>query len=68
MEFHIKKSRFSIKSGFKESKGADLGHSLNRDFTVLQKDSLKTTFEGEKVLLTLEPNIHAYIHTSMEGC
>ena len=34
MEFHIKKSRFSEKSRFKESKCADGGHSLNRDFTV----------------------------------
>ena len=35
MKFHIKKSRFSIKSQFKQSKCADKGHSLNRDFTVL---------------------------------
>ena len=35
MEFLIKKSRFSEKSRFKESKCADGGHSLNRDFTVL---------------------------------
>ena len=34
MKFHIKKSRFSEKSRFKESKCADGGHSLNRDFTV----------------------------------
>ena len=34
MEFHVKKSRFSVKSQFKESKCADRGHSLNRDFTV----------------------------------
>ena len=31
MEFHIQKSRF------KESNGADRGHSLNRDFTVSKK-------------------------------
>ena len=37
MEFLIKKSRFSVKSRFKESKCADGGHSLNRDFTVLLK-------------------------------
>ena len=35
MEFHVKKSRFSIKSGFKESKGAEGGRSLNLDFIVL---------------------------------
>ena len=35
LKFHIKKSRFSVKSQFKEWKGADEGHSLNRDFTVL---------------------------------
>ena len=35
MQFQIKKSRFSIKSRFKESNGADGGHSLNQDFTVL---------------------------------
>ena len=35
MEFHIKKSRFRLNSQFKESKCADRGHSLNRDFTVL---------------------------------
>ena len=34
MEFHIKKSQFSAKSLIKESKCADRGHSLNRDFTV----------------------------------
>ena len=34
MEIHIEKSRFSVKSRFKESKCADRGHSLNRDFTV----------------------------------
>ena len=28
------KSRFSVKSQFKEWRGADGGHSLNRDFTV----------------------------------
>ena len=35
MEFLIKKSQFSVKSRFKESKCADGGHSLNRDFTVI---------------------------------
>ena len=34
MEFDIKKSRFSVKSRFKESKHAGGGHSLNRDFTI----------------------------------
>ena len=34
IEFHIKKSQFSVKSRFKESKCADEGHSLHRDFTV----------------------------------
>ena len=34
MELHIKKSRFSLKSQFKESECAHRGHSLNRDFTV----------------------------------
>ena len=34
MEFHIKMSRFSVKSRFKESLYADRSHSLNRDFTV----------------------------------
>ena len=34
MKFHIKNSRFSVKSRSKEWKGADGGHSLNRDFTV----------------------------------
>ena len=37
IEFLIKKSRFSVKSRFKEWKGADGGHSLNRDFTVMRK-------------------------------
>ena len=32
MKFHIKKSRFSVKSRCKEVNGG--GHSLNRDFTV----------------------------------
>ena len=40
MEFLIKKSRFSVKSRFKESKCADVGHSLNRDFTVLKNEFL----------------------------
>ena len=35
IEFLIKKSRFSINSRLKESKRANVGHSLNRDFTVL---------------------------------
>ena len=34
MKFHIKKSRFRVKSRIKESKCDDRGHSLNRDFTV----------------------------------
>ena len=34
MEFHIKKSQFSVMSQFMESKCADGVHSLNRDFTV----------------------------------
>ena len=34
MKFHIKKTLFSVKSRFKELKGADGSHSLNRDFTV----------------------------------
>ena len=37
MEFHFRKSRIGAKSRFKESKCGDRGHSLNRDFTVLQK-------------------------------
>ena len=39
MEFHIKKSQFSVKSRFKEWKGAEGGHSLNftLDFTVFCK-------------------------------
>ena len=37
MKFHIKQSRFIVKSWFKEWNGADGGHSLNRDFTVVQK-------------------------------
>ena len=35
MESHIKKSRFSVKSRFKESKCDDRGHSLIWDFTWL---------------------------------
>ena len=35
MEFHIKRSRFSVKFRFKESNCADAGHSLNRDFTAI---------------------------------
>ena len=31
MEFNIKKSQFRVKSRFKEWKGPDGGHSLNRD-------------------------------------
>ena len=33
MKFDFKKSRFRVKSRFKKWKGADGGHSLNRDFT-----------------------------------
>ena len=39
LKFHFKKSRFRVKSRFKEWKGADRGHSLNRDFTVLPTES-----------------------------
>ena len=35
IKFHSNKSRFIVKSWFKESNGADRGHSLNRDLTVL---------------------------------
>ena len=35
IQFHIKKSRFSVKSQFKEPKCVDWGHLLNRDFTVV---------------------------------
>ena len=35
MKFLIKTSQFSVMSRFKEWKGADRDHSLNRDFTVL---------------------------------
>ena len=34
MKIFFKKSRFRVMSRFKECKGADSGHSLNRDFTV----------------------------------
>ena len=47
-KFHIKKSQFSVKSRFKESKCADWGHSLNRDFTV-QLFSLCAKFTQEKI-------------------
>ena len=40
MEIHIKKSRFSEKSQFMESKCADGGHSLNRDFTAVGSKNL----------------------------
>ena len=40
IEVLIKKSRYSVKSRFKESKCTDGGHSLNRDFTVLCTYSL----------------------------
>ena len=43
MEFHIKKSRFRVKSRFKEWKGADGGHSLNWDFTVLHFNQIQKT-------------------------
>ena len=42
-----KESRFSVKTRFKEWKGADGGHSLNRDFTVfwtLKANSTVLTF------------------------
>ena len=34
LNFSFKKSQFCLKSRFKESKCADGGYSLNRDFTV----------------------------------
>ena len=37
MEIDFKKSGFCEKSQFKESKGVDGGHSLNRDFTVVSQ-------------------------------
>ena len=46
MKFHTKKSRFSVKSQFKELKGADGGHSLNRDFTVFLKKACLPSFLG----------------------
>ena len=47
IEFLIKKSQFSEKSRFKESKCADGGHSLNRDFTVLVPRVCRSV--GEKI-------------------
>ena len=35
MKILIEKSQLSLKSQLKEWKGADGGHSLNRDFTVI---------------------------------
>ena len=49
MEFHIKKSRF------KESKCADRGHSLNRDFTV---DLMSLTSAAGQKLSSHSPNGH----------
>ena len=46
IEFHIKKSRFRVKSRFKESKCADKGHSLNRDFTVQNLDEFHCTVKS----------------------
>ena len=40
MEFHIKKSQFSLKSRLKESMCADGGHSLKLHFTVLSDRTL----------------------------
>ena len=37
LKCYVKKSQFKVKSQFKESKGADQGHSLNRDFSVCEK-------------------------------
>ena len=51
MEFRIKKSRFNIKSRFKESKCADGDHSLNRDFTVLTEVRL-SRYCGKSVTLS----------------
>ena len=45
MEFHVKKSRCSVKYQFKESKCANGGQSLNRDFTVRIYTSLKNFFD-----------------------
>ena len=54
MEFQAKKSRFSVKSRFKEPKCADRGRSLNRDFTVIMnlaiKASLVITIRTSKTL------------------
>ena len=44
MKFHIKKSQFRVKSRFKETKCADWGHSLNRDFTVRSNLVIKIDF------------------------
>ena len=40
IEFHIQKSRFSVKSGDKVRKCADEGHSLNRDFAVFMVEGI----------------------------
>ena len=46
MEFHIKKSQF------KESKFADGGHLLNRDFTVLEKTGQYRDMRKVQIILT----------------
>ena len=51
MEFHIKKSRFRVKSRCKEWKGADGGHSLNRDFTAFVIFEIHSACWDEKSFL-----------------
>ena len=52
IQFHIKKSRFSVKSRFKEPTCADRGHSLNRDFTVMEIGSTESSSIKRCELLT----------------
>ena len=73
-EFHIKKSQFCEKSPFKESKRADGGHSLNRDFTVLWYSSINISVVKilhEKVsgcLFPLFPFFHPeFVHSNSQS-
>ena len=62
MNFPIKKSRFSVMSRFKEWKGADGGHSLNRDFTVFysQESGIPGLYKAIKTGSEFQRNPHKW--------
>ena len=69
MEFHFKKSQFSVKSRFKESKCVDRGHSLYWDFAVHRiTPLLQINMESYSTRMSFLAPPCTYTHTHSGMC